>query len=235
MKKRSFTFFLLSLIAGCDNKNNVKQFEAAYQATLNADDPFQALDLFEMQSGGYGRNCDSARAFLFSIWYAPSKDCEARDNAMQEIILKAIEKGSMRALIFLFDPSQKLPGVYPENLDNDVTTKLAERLVKLAEKAPAGRKNTLLLMRAGDVLQSGKYVLQDSRKAADLHVRAWLAGDSYAASKLVGVYSYLKDYRRAYFWEIRSRNLKYDFRSELSSDEIIEIQQLASDSSRSNL
>ncbi|MHA0962801.1 hypothetical protein [Enterobacter cancerogenus] len=51
----------------------------------------------------------------------------------------------------------------------------------MAEKSPADSKDTALLMRAGAVLQSGYYIRQDSRRAADLYARAWLAGEKYAA------------------------------------------------------
>jgi hypothetical protein len=43
------------------------------------------------------------------------------------------------------------------------------------------------------------------------------------------------DYRRAYFWEIRGRNLKNDSRSYLSDQEISDIQRLTSDDSLSNI
>lgn len=109
------------------------------------------------------------------------------------------------------------------------------RLVERAEKAPTDSKDTALLMRAGDVLQRGNYLPQDSLRAAEFYVRAWRAGNKYAAYKLVDVYRYLKDWRRTWFWENRSRNLDTDRRSHFSSDEISEIQRLASDSSRSNL
>lgn len=68
MKKRSFIVLLALVcgpITGCDNKKDVRQFEAARQAVLNADDPFLELDAFNQTSGDYGRNCDTLVDYLF--------------------------------------------------------------------------------------------------------------------------------------------------------------------------
>lgn len=238
MKKRSVIFLLpliAGLLTGCDNKMEIMQFEKARQAALNADDPFQALDAFNRQAGEYGLNCDTFGNLLFGTSEKRLAACNTRDRAIREIVLRAIEKGSVPALVFLFEPHKKSPEVYPENLGSDEATKLAEKLVEMAEKSPADSKDTALLMRAGVVLQSGYYVHQDPRRAADLYVRAWLAGNKYAANKLAELYRFLKDFRRAYFWEIRSRNLKNDSRSYLSGQEISDIQRLVADDSRGNI
>ncbi|WP_312629576.1 hypothetical protein [Scandinavium sp.] len=111
----------------------------------------------------------------------------------------------------------------------------AGRLISLAEKAPADKTSQALFMSAAGVLQSGKYALQDSQKAISLYVKAWLSGNQKAADELVDVYRFLKDYRHAYFWEIRSRNLSRDTRSQLTNEEINDIQRAASDTQRPNL
>ncbi|EMH3789113.1 hypothetical protein V6I29_005338, partial [Klebsiella pneumoniae] len=149
---------------------------------------------------------------------------------------KAVEKGSVPALVFLFDPGSKTPDVYPRDIDPQKAGQAAERLVALAESAPVDSKNQALLMRAGDVLQAGQYVLQDSRRAATLYVKAWQAGDQRAAGELVNVYRFLKDSRRTYFWEVRSKDvLQLDSRDHLTGDEISAIQKLAADSSRTDI
>ncbi|ECZ6972290.1 hypothetical protein F8X93_22420 [Salmonella enterica] len=229
-------FFVLplcaGLLAGCDNKQEALQFEAARTAALKADDPFMALATFEQQSGDYGRDCYTLGFPIDS----EEKACTARENARQDIILKAIENGSVPALLFLFDSGSKTPGVYPRDIDAEKAGQAAERLIALAESAPVDRNNQALLMRAGDVLQAGKYVLQDSRRAAALYVKAWQAGDQRAAGELVNVYRFLKDSRRTYFWEVRSKDVQQlDSRNQLTGDEISAIQKLAADRSRTNL
>jgi hypothetical protein len=175
MKKRS-VIFLLPLIAGlligCDNKMEIMQFEKARQAALNADDPFQALDAFNQQAGDYGLNYDTFGDLLIGTSEKRLVACSTRDRAIREIVLRAIEKGSVPALVFLFEPHKKSPEVYPDSPGSDEATKLAEKLVEMAEKFPADSKDTALLMRAGAVLQSGYYIHQDSRRAADLYARA---------------------------------------------------------------
>lgn len=239
MNMRGILFVLplcAGLLAGCDNKQEALQFEAARTAALKADDPFMALATFEQQAGDYGRDCDTAGAFFFGSWYASSKDCKARDKAMRDMVLKAVEKDSVPALVFLFDPYSKTPDVYPRDIDPQKAGQAAERLVALAESAPVDSKNQALLMRAGDVLQEGKYVLQDSRRAAALYVKAWQAGAQRAAGELVNVYRFLKDSRRTYFWEVRSKDVQQlDSRNQLTGDEISAIQKLAADRSRTNL
>ncbi|MHB6932285.1 hypothetical protein ACYCG2_20705 [Klebsiella pneumoniae] len=235
MNMRGILFVLplcAGLLAGCDNKQEALQFEAARTAALKADDPFLALDSFEQQSGDYGRDCDTLGFPMDSV----EKACTAREKARQDIILKAIENGSVPALVFLFDPGSKTPDVYPRDIDPQKAGQAAERLVALAESAPVDSKNQALLMRAGDVLQAGQYVLQDSRRAAALYVKAWQAGDQRAADELVRVYHFLKDSRRTYFWEVRSKNVQQlDSRAELTGDEISAIQKLAADSSRTDI
>ncbi|AQL13594.1 TPA: hypothetical protein ACWSTX_002534 [Escherichia coli] len=239
MNMRGILFVLplcAGLLAGCDNKQEALQFEAARTAALKADDPFLALDSFEQQSGDYGRDCDSLGAFLFGNFASTDKACRARDEATRDMVLKAVEKGSVPALVFLFDPGSKTPDVYPRDIDPQKAGQAAERLVALAESAPVDSKNQALLMRAGDVLQAGQYVLQDSRRAAALYVKAWQAGDQRAADELVRVYHFLKDSRRTYFWEVRSKNVQQlDSRAELTGDEISAIQKLAADSSRTDI
>ncbi|EIS0340240.1 hypothetical protein LY000_001428 [Salmonella enterica] len=235
MNMRGILFVLplcAGLLAGCDNKQEALQFEAARTAALKADDPFLALATFEQQSGDYGRDCYTLGFPIDS----EEKACTARENARQDIILKAIENGSVPALLFLFDSGSKTPGVYPRDIDAEKAGQAAERLVALAESAPVDRNNQALLMRAGDVLQAGKYVLQDSRRAAALYVKAWQAGDQRAAGELVNVYRFLKDSRRTYFWEVRSKDVQQlDSRNQLTGDEISAIQKLAADRSRTNL
>lgn len=235
MGKRHFIFALpliAVLLAGCDNKQERMQFEAARTAALKADDPFMALATFEQQSGDYGRDCYTLGFPIDS----EEKACRVRENARQDIILKAIENGSVPALLFLFDSGSKTPGVYPRDIDAEKAGQAAERLIALAESAPVDRNNQALLMRAGDVLQAGKYVLQDSRRAAALYVKAWQAGDQRAAGELVNVYRFLKDSRRTYFWEVRSKDVQQlDSRNQLTGDEISAIQKLAADRSRTNL
>ncbi|EDS3898578.1 hypothetical protein YB04_004160 [Salmonella enterica subsp. enterica] len=230
MNMRGILFVLplcAGLLAGCDNKQEALQFEAARTAALKADDPFLALDSFEQQSGDYGRDCDPLGAY---------KACQARNEATRDIVLKAVEKGSVPALVFLFDPGIKTPDVNPQDIDPQKAGQAAERLVALAESAPVDGKNQTLLMRAGDVLQAGQYILQDSRRAAALYVKAWQAGDQRAADELVRVYHFLKDSRRSYFWAVRSKDVQQlDNRAGLTGDEIIAIQKLAADSSRTDI
>ncbi|ECQ2987405.1 TPA: hypothetical protein PJH04_002884 [Escherichia coli] len=224
------------LLTGCDNRQEVQQFEAARTAALKADDPFLELERFNQQSGDYGRDCDTFGAFLFGSFDSTDKACKERDKATRDMVLKAVEKGSVPALVFLFDPYSKTPGVYPRDIGAEKAGQAAARLVALAESAPVDSKNQALLMRAGDVLQAGQYVLQDSRRAATLYVKAWQAGDPRAASELAKVYRFLKDSRRTYFWEVRSKDVQQlDSRGQLTGDEISAIQKLAADSSRTDL
>ncbi|ELS3177568.1 hypothetical protein R5D76_004198 [Salmonella enterica] len=224
------------LLTGCDNRQEVQQFEAARTAALKADDPFLALERFNQQSGDYGRDCDTFGAFLFGSFDSTDKACKERDKATRDMVLKAVEKGSVPALVFVFDPYSKTPGVYPRDIGAEKAGQAAARLVALAESAPVDSKNQALLMRAGDVLQAGQYVLQDSRRAAALYVKAWQAGDPRAASELAKVYRFLKDSRRTYFWEVRSKDVQQlDSRGQLTGDEISAIQKLSADSSRTDL
>lgn len=231
MNMRGILFVLpvcAGLLAGCDIKQEALQFEAARTAALKADDPFLALETFTKQSGVYGLDCS---------FITPDKSpCEIREETEKQIVLTAVDKGSVPALIFLFDSYSKRPNVYPRDIDAEKAGQAAQRLVALAESAPVDKKNTALLMRAGDVLQAGQYVLQDSRRAAALYVKAWQAGDQRAAGELVKVYRFLKDSRRTYFWEVRSKDVQQlDSRDQLTGDEISAIQKLAADSSRTDL
>lgn len=83
------------LLTGCDNRQEVQQFEAARTAALKADDPFLELERFNQQSGDYGRDCDTFGAFLFGSFDSTDKACKERDKATRDMVLKAVEKGSV--------------------------------------------------------------------------------------------------------------------------------------------
>lgn len=219
---------MASALTGCFDSGK-QQFEAARDAALKAKDPYLALETFRAQSGDYQTSCSVTISSIFS------HSCDERGETEKNIVLAALDKGSVPALVFLFDPYGKVPSVYPNDLARPKAEQLAGRLLDLAEKAPADQAHQALLLNAARVSQRGAYVSQNSAKAAAYYIRAWQAGERTAAAELADLYRYTKDYRRAYFWAIRSRGLNNDDRAQLTGQDITEIQRLAADNTRVNL
>ena len=62
-----------------------------------------------------------------------------------------------------------------------------------------------------------------------------LAGSTMAASVLTDIYNFLKYAPRTYFWQIRSRDTSSAGELNFTKSQIVEVQRLAADSSRSYL
>ncbi|WP_164040246.1 hypothetical protein [Serratia marcescens] len=161
------------LLMGC-NDDNKQQFESAKIAALAADDPFLELDTFRKHAGNYGEKCKS---WLDVIYKKKPDPCKTRASVEKEIVMASIDKGSIPAIIFLFDPYAKSPQLYPFELGKAKAEKLASQLVELAETAPVRSENQALLMSAGRLLQSGKYIPQDLQRAAEMYLKAWQSGN----------------------------------------------------------
>ncbi|WP_199635005.1 hypothetical protein JEM67_00510 (plasmid) [Serratia sp. PAMC26656] len=213
-----------ALLMGC-NDDNKQQFESAKIAALEADDPFLELDAFRQHAGNYGAKC---RSRFNTIYNEKPDPCNTRVNVEKQIVMASIDKGSIPAIIFLFKPYSKSPPLYPFEIDKTKANKLASQLVKRAESAPVGKESQALLMIAGHLLQSGKYVSQDSQKAAEMYIKAWQSGNDQAAMELINIYYYLKKYRQAYFWQVRVGS-NAPPPSQLSEAEILDIQRKAAE------
>ncbi|MGQ6002022.1 hypothetical protein ACUNHW_25130 [Serratia sp. IR-2025] len=211
------------LLMGCND--NKQQFESAKIAALASDDPFLELDTFREHAGNYGAKCKS---WLDAIYNKKPDPCKTRASVEKEIVMASIDKGSIPAIIFLFDPYAKSPQLYPFEIGKTKAEKLAAQLIKQAESAPVGNENQALLMSAGHLLQSGNFVPKDSQKAAEMYIKAWQSGNIQAAMELVDIYNYLKDYRQSYFWSIRGGNSGTP-PSQLSGAEILDIQRKAAE------
>ncbi|EDS6807066.1 hypothetical protein AZH90_004338 [Salmonella enterica subsp. enterica serovar Legon] len=209
--------------------NPQKSFEKAKNEAMSSDDPFLALDTFRGQIGDYGTYC----SFL-QVYDDEDSDCDKRNETEKALVLKAIDDGSVPALLFLFDKKNKKPSIYPENLERDKAEIFASRIISLADEAPLIPENQKLLMTAGKILQDGKFTLQNTQKSISMYVRSWQTGDKYApanrdaAAELTEIYESLKDSQSAYFWRIRSMNIRGGI-PDLAGEQIKEIQSQAAD------
>lgn len=80
---------------------------------------------------------------------------------------------------------------------------LVNGLLTAAEKAPGTAGDTGILTAAGDVLQNGTLVVQNSLRAAAFYARAWHAGSDEAAFRLNSLFMSIKDPASAYLWALR--------------------------------
>ena len=145
-----------------------------------------------------------------------------------------MKKGSVPALVFLFDTGIKSPLINYTDLPDDESRPLKLRLIILAENAPVTKENAALFSEAAELL---KYSTQTA-KAIDLYIKAWQTGAPWAASELAYIYDeILNDKTRAYFWYVRARNLPAGtegFKS-LSAEEKLTLQSKAHDTSLVNI
>lgn len=205
-------------------KAEEQTFEAARQAALDAPDPFLELEKFTSASGDYGKSC-------FILLRGP---CERRTEVENELVVAGAKKGSVPALVFLFDTSIKSPLVNYTDLPDDESQRLGQRLISLAESAPVTKENAALFSEAAALL---KYSTQTA-KAIDLYVKAWQTGAPWAASGLAYIYDeILNDQTRAYFWYVRAQNVPVGTESfnSLSAEQKLTLQSKARDTNLANI
>lgn len=192
-------------------------FEAARQAALNAPDPFLELDRFRSAIGDYGKSC-----YVFA-----DANCKRRTETENELVVAGVKKGSVPALVFLFDTGIKSPLINYTDLPDDETRYLKLRLIILAENAPVTKENAALFSEAAALLKYRK-----TAKAIDLYVKAWQTGAPFAASELAYIYDeILNDKTQAYFWYARAQNVPAgtDRFNGLSAEEKLTLQSKAND------
>ncbi|HHD8103982.1 TPA: hypothetical protein ACOXWE_004591 [Salmonella enterica] len=222
----------VALLSGCDNNRTTEEvFTAAKQEAVSAPDPWLALKSFRNKIGNYGRES--------YVFYATDDQQERFDKrliAEEEIVKAALEKDSAPALIFLFSDDAEGDDsllAWEMKKQHKFMNRQALRLVDVAEKADTRPENGELFYLAGQVLQNGTYVNQNTERAIAFHLRAWQAGYNRSSAALVDIYKFLKDAPRAYFWEIRNRNASPS--EKMTGEQILNIQRLASDPKRPNL
>lgn len=210
--------------------NSQNLFEKAKYEAMNSDDPFLALNSFREKIENYGLSCPDK--LFYSI--VENENCKRLHETEAELVMNAIDKNSMPALVFLFEKHNKKPALYPENLERNKAAFLATHIIKLANEASLVPENQKLLMTAGEILQDGSFALQNTQKSISMYIKAWQAGDKYsqacrdAAEKLTRIYESLKDPRSAYFWRIRSMDIR-GIPTVLEAGQIEKIQTQATD------
>lgn len=187
-------------------------------------DPFLELGRFRSAIGDYGKSC-----FIFA-----EANCNRRVEVENELVVAGAKKGSVPALVFLFDTSIKWPLIKFTDLPQGESQRLAQRLVSLAESAPVTKDNAALFYEAAELL---KYSTSTA-KAIDLYTKAWQTGSPWAASDLADIYDeILNDKTRAYFWSVRAGNLPSGAEgvNSLSAEEKLTLQSKAQDTNLVNI
>jgi len=206
------------------DKAEEQTFKAARQAALDAPDPFLELDRFRSAIGNYGKSC-----YVFA-----DANCKRRTETENELVVAGVKKGSVPALVFLFDTGIKSPLINYTDLPDDESRPLKLRLIILAENAPVTKENAALFSEAAELLKYSTH----TAKAIDLYVKAWQTGAPWAASNLADIYDeMLNDQTRAYFWYVRAQNVpvgKESFKG-LSAEEKLTLQSKAHDTELVNI
>lgn len=143
-----------------------------------------------------------------------------------------MKKGSVPALVFLFDTGIKSPLINYTDMPDDESQRLG--LIILAENAPVKKENAALFSEAAALL---KYSTQTA-KAIDLYIKAWQTGAPWAASELANIYDeILNDKTRAYFWYVRAQNVPAGTESfkSLSAEKKLTLQSKAHDTNLVNI
>jgi len=206
------------------DKVEEQTFAAARQAALDAPDPFLELDRFRSAIGDYGKSC-----YVFA-----DANCKRRTETENELVVAGARKGSVPALIFLFNSGIRWPPISYTDLPDNESQRLGQRLISLAESAPVTKENSAFFSAAAALL---KYSTQTAR-AIDLYVKAWQTGAPWAASELAYIYDeILNDKTRAYFWYVRAQNVPAgtDSFSSLSAEEKLTLQSRANDTNLVNI
>ena len=83
--------------------------------------------------------------------------------------MHSAKKGSVPALVFLFDTGIKWPLINYTDLPDDESQRLGQRLISLAESVPVTKENAALFSEAAQLLKYSTH----TTKAIDLYVKAW--------------------------------------------------------------
>lgn len=216
------------LLTGCDSDRK-NEFIKAKDSALLSKDPFAVMNKY--YSSGYTFRGECAGLFYFD------KDCEKIEGINAEVMTAAINRGSTPALLYLFTVDKIGAWITVSDLPPDVINNAVSQLLKLADETPPVRARSDVFLVAGDQLQSGYYLSQNTSAAIAMYLKAWRAGDSRAADRLAQTYKFLNDDQRMYFWQIRARNVpagNTDLDG-VSGQEKLAIQQKAADLSLINL
>lgn len=216
------------LLTGCDSDRKEEFFKEKDFALLSTD-PFAVMNKYYSSGSTFRGECSDL--FYFD------KDCEKIEGINAEVMTAAINRGSTPALLYLFSGDKLGAWIRLSDLPSGVVEKAVRQLLKLAEETPPIRARSDVFLIAGDQLQRGYYVSQNTSAAISMYLKAWRAGDSDAADRLAQTYKFLNDDQRMYFWQIRARNVPADT-TELdgvSGQEKLAIQQKAADLSIINL
>ncbi|EAV5731203.1 hypothetical protein ACLF4E_004215 [Cronobacter malonaticus] len=238
MKKLIVVPILCGLLLGCDNKAEQTQFEAASKNVLSAADPLMEFNKFDAQAGDYGKECgERVSEMIFGVSSSRRAACNERLSIEKKIVMASIDKGSQSALVFLFDVNPKFPPVYDIDLPDGYVKKQRERLLELARTLPPKKENKDIFILAGNYLQYGNKVTQDSLAAIDAYKKAWQSGDESAAENISEIYRFLGDIPRTYFWKIRAKSIPENSEgvSKLTPEEKVLIQRKAADATLADL
>lgn len=231
LKATAAAIVAAALLSGCDSSPEFtdQDFAAARQAAITAPDTMLALEQFRKTLGDYG-TCSG-------IIVGPDevKRCQARDGAEQEILMAGIAKKSVSAYAYLYDDQKYEDLLYDMPDKTRYMQQHADRLIALADRVETRPENGKLLFVTGRVLQNGWYTTQDSARAIGFLLRAWQAGYTDSAAELAGIYKFLSDKPRAYFWQLRSHAGVTDGMGAMAGQQILDIQRLAADPQRLNL
>lgn len=218
------TLMLLSvmLLSACDNQK--AEFDTIRTKALQNPDPWQAWQQLNAEAE---KACPEKQAFP-SCSEILNTDYR---NLSFSLYRKALNQHSSAALTDLFmrdDPPDELKSQMPA---------LAAELISIAGHSSGDRASAKILAAAAHVLDRGKWVQQDSVRAAAYFARAWLAYDTQAPASLSRLYSEQHDDASAVLWRLRCTGdcdisqTPYGESDSLSPRQILRIQSLAKDRS----
>lgn len=201
-------------LSGCQSKDEKNAISAASikqaiaVATASAD-PWRAIDgltaathaALDANDGcDYGA-CQMAPSVLRFEETRWSLLETALDQARPEALTKVFGTNAIP------NPPAIALNAEPHSFAPEKVAKWADSLLTLAG-ASSGADPTErdLIVTAGQILESGRYVQRDTYRATGLYARAWLAGYTPAAGAAARAYFGIGDMRNAYLWSIRCIN-----------------------------
>lgn len=211
------------LLVGCDSKQT--EFEKITNNALQSADPFMTMDKYYSENEFNFNGCDS----IFRI--TSNAFCNQIFESNIKVMKASLDKDSIPALLYLFNDYDLSHWIAPRDLKRSDVELYLHNLISLARKLQINKKYSEVFMTAARELQNGRYITQDTMGAIDFYLKAWMAGNREAATKLADVYNFLNDPSRAYFWSIRSMEilLDTDQLKDISPEEKIRIQKKAAD------
>jgi hypothetical protein len=225
-------------LAGCDNGHSAfeKEFEAIKVEAFNQASPWDGYELLFRSRILWSNSCSNGCDEQFY------KTLRSGDSDLLSLYRTALNEGDPRAYHRLFISDERRPTQEGWEERETMRQEYSAKLIALADSSGPLPAAAELQAIAGSVIADGRYAMLDYHRAIGYLHRGWSNGVKWAAGKASMAAEDSKNTVDAYLWALRcvgecsiTRGHLQKLSNELHASTIIQVQQLAADTSVSTI